>query len=60
MKELEKNSETFIEDEVTLRLRFPKEWGSMTKGNIQEILNKCIEDEYVPSLDKCGEQYVPN
>lgn len=46
MKEVEKeNGETFIEDEVTLRLRFPKKWNTMTKGDIQEILNKYIEDE---------------
>jgi hypothetical protein len=77
MKEVEKeNGETFIEDEVTLRLCFPKEWCSMTKGDIQKMLNKYIEDEwrkarhttkhkdidddYVPFMDKCGEQYVPN
>jgi hypothetical protein len=47
MKEIEKeNGETFIEDEVTLRLCFPKEWCSMTKGDIQKMLNKYIEDEW--------------
>lgn len=46
MKEVEKeNGETFIEDEVTLRLCFPKKWNTMTKGDIQKILNKYIEDE---------------
>lgn len=47
MREVEKeNGETFIEDEVTLRLCFPKKWDSMTKGDIQKILNKYIEDEW--------------
>jgi hypothetical protein len=47
MKEVEKeNGETFIEDEVTLRLCFPKECCSMTKGDIQKMLNKYIEDEW--------------
>ena len=41
-----KVDETFIEDEVTLRLRFPKKWNTMTKGDIQEILNKYIEYEW--------------
>lgn len=46
MKEVEKeNGETFIEDEVTLRLCFPKKWNTMTKGDIQKILNKYIEYE---------------
>ena len=45
MREIEKeNGETFIEDEVTLRLCFPKEMYSMTKGDIQKILNKYVED----------------
>ena len=46
MKETEKNCETFIEDETTLRLCFPKKWNAMTKGEIQEILNKYIEEEW--------------
>lgn len=46
MREVEKeNGETFIEDEVTLRLCFPKKWNTMTKGGIQKILNKYIEYE---------------
>lgn len=46
MREVEKeNGETFIEDEVTLRLCFPKKWNTMTKGDIQKILNKYIEYE---------------
>lgn len=67
MKEIEKeNGETFIEDEVTLRLCFPKEWCSMTKGDIQKMLNKYIEDEWrkptVKNLwhkDIIDDDYVP-
>lgn len=45
-KDGEKDGETFIEDELTLRLRFPEKWKAKTKGDIQEILNKYIEDEW--------------
>jgi len=47
MKEVEKeNGETFIEDEVTLRLCFPKKWNTMTKGDIQKVLNRYIAEEW--------------
>ncbi len=46
-----KSDETFIEDEITLRLRFPKKWNAKTKGDIQEILNKYIEDEWGTKSD---------
>lgn len=70
MREIEKCGEAFVEDELTLRLCYPKKWNAMTKGDIQEILNKYIEDwvknreaslddDYIPFLDKCGEQYIP-
>ena len=46
MKEVEKKDGEFVEDEVTLRLCFPKEWDSMTKGDIQKILNRYIAEEW--------------
>jgi hypothetical protein len=42
--------------------------GEMTRDELIEILKKAsyrkydnvLDDDYVPFLDKCGEQYVPN
>lgn len=48
---------------------FERFWrGEMTKDELLEIKKKVdshkndnvLDDDYVPFLDKCGEQYVPN